>query len=169
MGLAGEFLNREIEEVFKDGGYFSGHQESEFDRLGGRFGKYHGEWMAGEALQSTGFYAKPMFPNGPNMMVAAAIAASMTGQVWLAVLVSVATSGIQVADGSMDWKQAGFQVGMSVATSALGAGASKLGDMAGAAGSFANAAAKSATMTVGNTLLSGANIEGENSDMTQRK
>ena len=160
VGLAGEFLNRKIEDVFKEGGYFSGHQEEEFDRLGRSFGKYYQQWEAGEALRSAGFYSKPMFPNGPNMLQAASIAASFSGQAWVAVLVSTLTTGIQVADGSMDWKQGAFQIGMSAATAALGAGAGEMGKLAGEAGTFANAAAKSATMQIGNTLLSGVSLEG---------
>lgn len=160
VGLAGEFLNREIDEVFQEGGFFSKHQDNEFGRLGEKFGKYYGDWEAGEALKRAAFYSKPLFPNGPNMLQAVSIAASFTGQAWAAVLVSTLTTGVQVADGSLNWKQASFQVGMSVATSSLGAGAGKLGSMAGEAGTFANAAAKSATMQVGTTLLSGVNLEG---------
>ena len=75
--------------------------------------------MAGEALKAGAFYSKPIFPNGPNMFQTAAIAASLSGQAWLAEAISVATSAIQVADGTMSWKQAAFQVGVSVATSAI--------------------------------------------------
>jgi len=131
--------------------------------LYGDFGKYYGDWMAGEALQNAGFYAKPLFPHGPNMLQTAAIAASMTGNVWIAVAVSATTSGLQVADGTMSWKQAAFQVGMSAATAALGAGANKLGGMASAAAGgskIIGAAATSSVSAVGNTLLSSVTLEG---------
>jgi len=173
VGLAGEFLNREIEEVFKDGGYFSGHQESEFDRIGGRFGKYYQQWEAGEALRSAGFYSKPMFPNGPNMLNVATMAAGFAGGPWAAFAMSTLATGIQVTEGSMDWKQAGFQVGISGATALIGVGAGELGAMLGGASSAATqAAAETATKsltqvitenvvrTAGSTLLAGVNLEG---------
>jgi len=160
VGLESEWLSRSIEDVFKEGGTFSGHQQVEYTRLYEEFGKYYGQWMAGEALKNAGFYAKPMFPHGPNMLQAASIAASMTGQVWLAVLVSAATSAIQVADGTMSWRQAGFQVGMSIAAAGIGAGAGQLGNMAGATGSLANVAVKATASTIGNTLLNSVKLDG---------
>jgi hypothetical protein len=163
VGLESEWLSRKIEGVFGAEGTFSTHQQTEYTRLYESFGEYYGDWMAGKALQGAGFYAKPMFPKGPNMLQTASIAASMTGQVWIAVAVSAATSAIQVADGTMSWKQAAFQVGMSVATSALGAGAGKLGDMASVAAGGSKILGAAVTSTVsaaGNTLLSSVTLEG---------
>jgi len=160
VDLESEWLNRDIDKVFGEDGLFGKHQTEEFERISEKFGKYYGDWVAGEALKDGAFYSKPMFPNGPNMLQTAAIAASLSGQPWLAVAISAATSMIQVADGTMSWKQAAFQVGVSVATSAIGVGASELGSLAGSAGSLANAAVKSTTMAVGNTLLSGVSLEG---------
>ncbi|HPR39243.1 MAG TPA: hypothetical protein PLT13_16725, partial [Spirochaetota bacterium] len=119
-------------------------------------------WVAGEAMKDKGFYSKPMFPSGPNMLQTAAIAASLTGQPWAAILVATATSGIQMADGTMTWKQAAFQVGVTAATSAIGVGAAKLGDMAGAAAgsALAGSAVKATTVSFGNTLVSGVQLEG---------
>jgi hypothetical protein len=105
--------------VFKEGGLFTQHQEGEFDRLGGRFGKYYGQWEAGEALRNAGFYSKPMFPNGPNMLQTAAIAGSFAGP-WAAVAVNLVATGIQVADGTTHWKHAGVQMGVGMATSMSG-------------------------------------------------
>ncbi len=62
---------------------------------------------------------------------------------------------IQVADGTMSLKQAGFQIAMSAAGSAIGVGADSLGGVLGVTSGVANAAIKSTTMAVGNTLLSG--------------
>ena len=120
VGLAGEFLNREIDEVFHKGGFLSNHQDDEFARLGEQFGKYYGDWEAGEALKSAAFYSKPLFPNEPNMLQTVSIAASFTGQTWAAVLASTLTTGIQVADGSLSWKHAGVQMGVGMVTSMSG-------------------------------------------------
>jgi len=162
VGLEQDDLNKRIDEVFGEQGLFGAYQEGEFNRLGAEFVKYYSEWMEGEALLGSMFYSKPMFPNGPNMLQAAAIAASFTGQAYIAVLVAAATSGIQMADGSMTWEQAAFQIGVSTATAAIGAGAAKLGDMAGSAAGSAlvGVAVKSTTTAVGNTLVSGVTLEG---------
>ncbi len=163
VGLETEWLSREIEGVFSLSGTFSTHQQDEYERLGEKFGKYYGDWMAGEALQDAGFYAKPIVPHGPNLLQTASIAASMSGQVWIAVAVSAATSAIQMADGTMTWKQAAFQVGMSAATASLGAGAGKLGDMASVAAGgskILGAAVTSSVSAVGTTLLSNVTLEG---------
>ncbi len=160
VGLEQDALTNKIDEVFKEDGLFSTHQKDEYTRIGDAFGEYYGDWMAGEALKEGAFYSKPMFPKGPNMLQTAAIAASLTGQPWAAILVAAATSGIQMADGTMTWKQAAFQVGMSAAAAGIGAGAGQLGGMAGATGSFANIATTAAVSTVGNTVLSGVTLEG---------
>ncbi len=120
VGLETEWLNRSIEEIFKEGGTFSGHQEEEYTRIGDSFGKYYGDWVAGEALKNAGFYAKPIFPKGPNLMTTAAIAASMTGQVWVAALVAAASTGLQMADGTISFKHGLTQIGVGAVSSLAG-------------------------------------------------
>jgi hypothetical protein len=56
------------------------------------------------------------------------------------------TTSMQVADGSMSWKQGAFQVGMSAATACIGVGASELSGMVGGAASAVTEAG-SRTMT----------------------
>ncbi|HPS86392.1 MAG TPA: hypothetical protein PLY36_06585 [Spirochaetota bacterium] len=129
VGLESEWLSRKIEDVFREGGTFSGHQQDEYNRLYGKFGDYYGEWMAGEALRDGAFYSKPMFPNGPNMMTAAAMAATFSGNPWLAVAINAASTSLQVADGSLAWKHAGVQMGIGAA-STLSGGFSPLVTMA---------------------------------------
>jgi hypothetical protein len=170
VGLETEWLNRRIEDVFKEGGTFSGHQEAEYNRLYGKFGDYYGQWMAGEALKNAGFYSKPMFPNGPNMMQTGTMIAGIAGGPWAAFAVSMLTTTMQVADGSMSWKQGAFQVGMSAATACIGVGASELSGMVGGLASTAaeagtrtmsQIAVENVTRTVANTLVSGIQFDGE--------
>jgi len=107
------------------------------------------------------------------MLNVATMAAGFAGGPWAAFAMSTLATGIQVTDGSMDWKQGAFQVGISGATALIGVGAGELGAMLGGASSAATqAAAETATKsltqvitenvvrTAGSTLLSGVNLEG---------
>jgi hypothetical protein len=170
VGLESEWLSRKIEGVFGNGGTFSTHQQNEYNRLYGYFGEYYGDWMAGKALQGAGFYSKPMFPHGPNMMQTAVMVAGVAGGPWAAFAVSMLTTGVQVSDGSMSWKQGAFQVGMSAATACIGVGASELSGMVGGAASAATEAGsrtmtqiavENVSRTAANTLVSGISYDGE--------
>jgi hypothetical protein len=77
---------------------------------------------------------------------------------------------MQVADGSMSWKQGAFQVGMSAATACIGVGASELSGMVGGAASAATEAGsrtmtqiavENVSRTAANTLVSGISFDGE--------
>lgn len=120
VGLESCRLNEEIENVFEEGGLFSGYVEGEFERLNKEFARYYSQWQAGEAMLDAGFYAKPMFPNGPDIMTAAAIAVSFTGNPWAMMAVSALSAGVSIADGTVSWQQAGLQTGIGFARSSTG-------------------------------------------------
>ena len=120
VGLESSKLNDEIENVFEAGGLFEDYTGGEFERLNKEFGKYYVQWQAGEAMLDAGFYAKPMFPNGPNMLTATAIAVSFTGCPWAMLAVSALSTGISIADGTVSWQQAGVQMGVGALKSSTG-------------------------------------------------
>ncbi|MGV7931149.1 MAG: hypothetical protein AB2L13_19980 [Spirochaetota bacterium] len=59
--LASENLNRAIEGIFGADGSFPTHTDAEFERLGNRFSKAYEEYMKGQALAASGWYAKNDF------------------------------------------------------------------------------------------------------------
>ncbi|HPS59225.1 MAG TPA: hypothetical protein PK514_14055 [Spirochaetota bacterium] len=160
VGLESVNLNDDIENVFEEGGLFGDYTEGEFERLNREFAKYYGQWAAGEALLDAGFYAKPMFPGGPNMMNVGVMAAGIAGGPWAGFAAQMLTTGIQVADGSMDWEKAAFSVGTSVLTAGIGVGTDYLGGVAG--GPFLGAVVENTTRTLGNTVVSGIQYDPEN-------
>jgi len=129
VGLASEWLSREIDNVFKEkDGLFWQHQEEEFERLGDKFGKYYKEWKEGEILRGLGVYNKPIIGNGPSILVSMSIGAQVAGGLLGgpggaalgAVIMGTVNTGIGVADGTMSWEHAGAQMGTGVITSGSG-------------------------------------------------
>ncbi len=129
VGLESEWLSRKIEDVFKEGGTFSGHQEKEYNRLYAQFGETYGEWMAGEALQNAGFYAKPIGPGAPSIMTGtvmiAQVVGTCTGMVWIGAAANALALTVQIADGTAEAKHVGTQVAVGAA-SAMTKGASDI-------------------------------------------
>ncbi|NLV67878.1 MAG: hypothetical protein GXY14_09410, partial [Spirochaetes bacterium] len=160
VGLESSKLENEIENVFESGGLFSEYTNGEFERLNREFAKYYGQWAAGELLKDSGFYAKPIFPGGPNMMNAGVMAAGIAGGPWAGFAAQMLTTGIQMADGTMQWEQAALSVGTGAFTAGIGVGADYLGGAIG--GGFMGAVVENTTKTLGNTLVSGVTYDPQN-------
>jgi len=70
------------------------------------------------------------------------------------------TTGIQVADGTMQWEQAALSVGTGAFTAGTGVGADYLGGLTG--GGFMGAVVENTTRTLGSTLVSGVTYDPQN-------
>lgn len=117
--------------VYSDGSFsFSEHMAGESKRLfgdessEGSLSKAYEKWMMGQMLLDQAGYNRPIFSGGPSSkqaaQIAATVAASATGQPWIAFAVNSAFIATDVAMGDVSWKHAGTQMAVGAATSVGG-------------------------------------------------
>ena len=96
----------------------------EFGRLQEKFGYGYQRWKKGEALDDGNWYDVPIAPGMPGAMtltkIVGSIALTASGNPWLAFALNTAMTGVSVADGSLAWKHALVQTGVSFASAYTG-------------------------------------------------
>ncbi|HNV49162.1 MAG TPA: hypothetical protein PKJ16_19145, partial [Spirochaetota bacterium] len=121
--LETDFLNREIDRVFRPGGYFESHTTREFGRLHRDFADAYSKYQGGKSFEKMNGFDAPIVAGAPSMRMVTQISASIAANILLpgsGAAVTAAFTAYDVSQGKLSATQAITETGIGFVAGAAG-------------------------------------------------